>query len=164
MPVAQLEALHAGQSYQVAGTNSYATPDAANVGLSSGLDTRLSDYVSALTIVPNPIFSFIAKARFDVDSLAVRRLDLAAIYNFGALTGSVQFANYEAQPVIGYDVRREGLANVARVIVHRENDQCHLRELLRQLFDQFQSGFVCERYVNDGDIGPLVRHPIDCFG
>ena len=36
-----------GQSYQVAGTNSYATPDAANVGLSSGLDTRLSDYVGA---------------------------------------------------------------------------------------------------------------------
>jgi LPS-assembly protein len=103
-----------GQSYQVAGTNSYATPDAANVGLSSGLDTRRSDYVSALTIVPNPIFSFIAKARFDVDSLAARRLDLLATYNFGALTGVIQFANYEAQPVIGYDVRREGLSISSR--------------------------------------------------
>lgn len=103
-----------GQSYQLAGTNSYATPDAANVGLSSGLDTRRSDYVSALTIAPNPILSFVAKARFDVSSLEVKRLDLAANYNLGALTGSVQFANYAAQPVIGYDVRREGLALSSR--------------------------------------------------
>ncbi len=103
-----------GQSYQLAGTNSYATPDAANVGLSSGLDTRLSDYVSALTIAPNSIFSFVAKARFDVSSLAARRLDLITNYNFGALTGSIQFADYEAQPVIGYDVRREGLSLSSR--------------------------------------------------
>ncbi|MGH6852001.1 MAG: LPS-assembly protein LptD, partial [Methylocella sp.] len=103
-----------GQSYQVAGANSYATPDAANVGLSSGLDTRASDYVGALTIAPNSIFSFIAKARFDVSSLAARRVDLIANYNFGALAGSVQFADYEAQPVIGYDVRREGLSLSSR--------------------------------------------------
>lgn len=103
-----------GQSYQLAGTNSYATPDAANVGLSSGLDTRRSDYVSAFTIAPNSIFSFVAKARFDVSSLAARRLDLITNYNFGALTGSIQFADYEAQPVIGYDVRREGLSLSSR--------------------------------------------------
>ncbi|MGH6848241.1 MAG: LPS-assembly protein LptD [Methylocella sp.] len=103
-----------GQSYQLAGTNSYATPDAANVGLSSGLDTRLSDYVGAFTIAPNSIFSFIAKARFDVSSLAARRVDLITNYNFGALTGSIQFADYEAQPVIGYDVRREGLSLSSR--------------------------------------------------
>ena len=103
-----------GQSYQLAGTNSYATPDAANVGLSSGLDTRLSAYVGAFTIAPNSIFSFIAKARFDVSSLAARRVDLITNYNFGALTGSIQFADYEAQPVIGYDVRREGLSLSSR--------------------------------------------------
>jgi LPS-assembly protein len=103
-----------GQSYQVAGTNSYATPDAANVGLSSGLDTRHSDYVTALTIAPNPLFSFIAKARFDADSLAARRLDLVATYNLGALTGAIQFANYQAQPLIGYYVRREGLSFSSR--------------------------------------------------
>jgi LPS-assembly protein len=103
-----------GQSYQLAGTNSYATPDAANVGLSSGLDTRRSDYVGAVTIAPNSILSFIGKARFDVDTLLARRVDLIASYNLGALTGSIQFANYLAQPVIGYDVRREGLAISSR--------------------------------------------------
>ncbi len=106
--------LIAGQSYQLAGPNSYATPDAANVGLSSGLDTRLSDYVAAFTLAPTSIFSFIAKARFDTSSLAARRVDLVTTYNFGALTGSIQFANYQAQPVIGYDVRREGLAISSR--------------------------------------------------
>ncbi len=107
--------LMGGQSYQVAGTNSYATPDAANIGLSSGLDTKASDYVTSLTIVPNPIFSFLAKARFDVNSLAIRRLDLMATYNFSdALTGAIQFANYEAQPLIGYYVRREGLSLSSR--------------------------------------------------
>ncbi|HEY4847529.1 MAG TPA: LPS-assembly protein LptD [Methylocella sp.] len=103
-----------GESYQLAGTNSYATPDAANVGLSSGLDTRRSDYVGAVTIAPNSILSFIGKARFDADSLQARRVDLIASYNLGALTGSIQFANYLAQPVIGYDVRREGLAISSR--------------------------------------------------
>jgi LPS-assembly protein len=100
----------AGQSYQLAGTNSYATPDAANVGLSSGLDTRLSDYVSSLTIAPNPLLSFLAKARFDVSSFEPRRIDVSTNLNFGALIGSIQFADYQAQPVIGYYVRREGLS------------------------------------------------------
>jgi len=103
-----------GQSYQLAGTNSYATPDAANVGLSSGLDTRRSDYVGAVTIAPNSILSFIGKARFDVDTLQSRRVDLVASYNLGALSGSIQFANYLAQPLIGYDVRREGLGLSSR--------------------------------------------------
>jgi LPS-assembly protein len=100
----------AGQSYQVAGANSYATPDAANIGLSSGLDTRLSDYVGAFTIAPGGPINFTAKGRFDEATLEPRRVDLIASGNFGALTTNIQYANYQAQPVIGYDVRREGLA------------------------------------------------------
>lgn len=104
----------AGQSYQVAGANSYAQPDAANVGLSSGLDTRLSDYVGAFSIVPNAFIAFTAKGRFDVASLDPRRVDLISSFNLGRLSGNVQYANYAAQPVIGYDVRREGLALSSR--------------------------------------------------
>jgi LPS-assembly protein len=98
-----------GQSYQVAGTNSYATADAANVGLSSGLDTRASDYVAAFTLVPGPVLSFTAKGRFDEATLEPRRIDLVSNINLGAWTGSVQFADYKAQPLIGYVVTREGL-------------------------------------------------------
>lgn len=104
----------AGQSYQLAGVNSYATPDAANVGLSSGLDTRLSDYVGSLTLAPSSAFSFMAKGRFDVNTFAPRRVDLITTYDFGAWTGNVQYANYAAQPLIGYGVRREGLRLYSR--------------------------------------------------
>ena len=100
----------AGQSAQVAGTNAYATPDAANIGLSSGLDKRLSDYVTGATISPFPLISVGAQARFDSATLENRRVDATANINLGALTGGVQFANYQSQPVIGYDVRREGLS------------------------------------------------------
>jgi LPS-assembly protein len=98
-----------GQSAQVAGTNSYATPDAANVGLSSGLDTPFSDYVAGVTVVPGPVLSFGAQGRFDEATLEPRRIDLDSNVNLGAWTGSVQFADYQAQPVIGYPVPREGL-------------------------------------------------------
>ncbi|PNG24473.1 LPS-assembly protein LptD [Methylocella silvestris] len=99
-----------GQSYQLAGTNAYATPDAANVGLSSGLDTRLSDYVGAVTVAPSSAFALTTKGRFDVNGFAPRRIDVVGTYNLGAWTGGIQYANYQAQPEIGYYVRRQGLA------------------------------------------------------
>jgi len=98
-----------GQSRELAGINSYATPDAANIGLSSGLDTPASDYVSRFTWSPSSAYTFVTKMRFDQASWAVRRLDIAANANFGFFTLGAQFANYEQQPEIGYNVRREGL-------------------------------------------------------
>jgi LPS-assembly protein len=98
-----------GQSAQVAGINSYATPDAANIGLSSGLDKPVSDYVTRLTYSPSSNYTLIAKARFDQGDWALRRLDLAARANYGPLVFSVNYANYAAQPLIGYNERREGL-------------------------------------------------------
>ncbi len=98
-----------GQSAQLAGVNAYDTPDAANIGLSSGLDTRLSDYVSRLSYSPSSSYTFVAKARFDESTWAVRRLDIAANANYGPLHFGANFANYEQQPLIGYDYRREGL-------------------------------------------------------
>lgn len=99
-----------GQSFQLAGRNSYATPDAANVGLSSGLDTRASDIVTRVAAAPNGTFTFIAKARFDSLNYNLRRLDLSANANFGPVESSLQYARYEAQPLIGYDKRREGIS------------------------------------------------------
>ncbi len=103
-----------GQSYQVAGTNSYARPDAANVGLSSGLDTRASDFVGAVTLGPGTVVNFVAKGRFDHNTFEPRRIDLISTFNLGPLTAQAQYASYSAQPVIGYDVRREGLSFYSR--------------------------------------------------
>jgi len=98
-----------GQSAQVAGINSYATPDAANIGLSSGLDTPLSDYVSRLAYTLNSNYSLIAKARFDQSDWTMRRLDIEGRAKWGPLAFGVNYANYTAQPIIGYNERREGL-------------------------------------------------------
>jgi LPS-assembly protein len=103
-----------GQSRQVAGVNSYSTADAANVGLSSGLDTRASDIVGRLSFAPNSKITFVAKGRFDKDSLEARRIDLAASWKLDPLTLNLQYANYAAQPVIGFDVRRQGLSGDGR--------------------------------------------------
>jgi LPS-assembly protein len=104
----------AGQSLQLAGRNGYATPDAANVGLSSGLDTRRSDYVGRFAFAPNSILSFVAKGRFDPATMRPRRIDLIAGVTLGGLTATAQYANYMAQPSIGFDKRRQGLAIGAR--------------------------------------------------
>jgi LPS-assembly protein len=101
----------AGQSYQLAGQNAYATADAANIGLSSGLDTRLSDYIGRISFSPSSIFSFTAKGRFDPSNFKPRRIDLVASANLSNdLTASLQYASYEAQPFIGYEVRRQGMS------------------------------------------------------
>ena len=100
----------AGQSQQIAGRNSYASPDAANVGLSSGLDTKQSDFVTRAAIAPNTNYTFVAKGRFDPEDYHLRRFDFMANARWGALTAGLQYARYEAQPELGYDKRREGLA------------------------------------------------------
>ncbi len=98
-----------GQSAQVAGINSYATPDAANIGLDSGLNTPFSDYVARVAYSPNSNYTLIAKARFDQETWDVQHLDIAAMAHYGPLQLGVQFAQYQAQPEIGFNVPREGL-------------------------------------------------------
>jgi LPS-assembly protein len=102
--------LMVGQSFQLAGRNSYGTPDIANIGLSSGLDTKRSDVVSRFAIAPNSVFSFIAKGRFDPDNATLRRFDMTGSASLGSLNASLQYARYEAQPLIGYYKRREGVS------------------------------------------------------
>jgi LPS-assembly protein len=103
-----------GQSAQLAGTNSYATPDAANIGLESGLNTRMSDYVGRVTYTPNTNYTFVAKARFNEANWSLDRLDVGGHAHYGPLDLSAQFANYTQQPQIGYIYRREGLQLATR--------------------------------------------------
>ncbi|WP_243367922.1 LPS-assembly protein LptD [Microvirga solisilvae] len=105
-----------GQSYQVAGRNSFRQADLANVGLDSGLDSRASDYVGRLQISPNRNFAFLTRARFDQDDFDVNRIEASFRANFDPylpLTTSLTYARYEAQPDIGFPRRREGLLGSA---------------------------------------------------
>jgi LPS-assembly protein len=103
-----------GQSRQIAGANSYAQADAANVGLDSGLDSRASDIVGRFAFAPSSVLSLVAKGRFDKGSLRARRLDVLATLNLDPMSLQVQYANYASQPAIGFDVRRQGLSATGR--------------------------------------------------
>ncbi|PPD44134.1 MAG: organic solvent tolerance protein [Methylocystis sp.] len=103
-----------GQSSQIAGANSYSTADAANVGLNSGLNSRVSDIVGRFAFAPNPYLSFIAKGRFDKTDLNAKRIDLFGTLNLDPITLQLQYANYASQPAIGFDIRRQGLSATGR--------------------------------------------------
>jgi LPS-assembly protein len=106
-----------GQSYQIAGLNSFREPDLANVGLDSGLDSRASDYVGRFQISPNANFAFVTRARFDQEDFNVNRIEAGFRANFNPylpVSTSLTYARYEAQPAIGFPMRREGLLGSAR--------------------------------------------------
>jgi LPS-assembly protein len=101
-----------GQSYQVAGRNSFRQGDLANVGLDSGLDSRASDYVGRIQLQPNANFSFVTRARFDQGDFGLNRIETGVRANFAPylpVSTSLTYARYEAQPQIGFGNRREGI-------------------------------------------------------
>ncbi|WP_131117137.1 LPS-assembly protein LptD [Lichenihabitans psoromatis] len=98
-----------GQSFQVAGLNSYAISDVANVSAESGLATARSDYVGRVAVNLNQDFSFIARSRFSEKDFTPESIDVIANAKFGATTGSIQYSRYAAQTLIGYPYRREGI-------------------------------------------------------
>ena len=104
-----------GQSYQLAGPNSYNSPDVANTGKESGLQTTRSDYIARASFAPNSTYSFVAKARFDVDTFDMRRFDLAAHANWGQIEATLLYARYDAQPDIGYYKPREGFGAASKI-------------------------------------------------
>ena len=109
----------AGQSIQLAGRNSYAAGDVANIGIGSGLDKKLSDYVGRITIAPNSTFSLVANARFDQSTYAAKRLDITASARFDRLSADIVYARFAAQPEIGFPKRREAIFTNAKFNVTR---------------------------------------------
>ena len=107
----------AGQSFHLFGRNSFAFGDAANTGLQSGLDNDISDYVARVSLQTNRNLLFVNRYRFDKDTLAVRRFELEASASFGLVSLSTIYARYEAQPLIGFFERREGIFQNAAVKV-----------------------------------------------
>ena len=107
-----------GQSYHLAGRNSYAYGDSANTGAESGLEHDVSDYVSRIYYQPIGNISYAARARFDKDNFDVRRLELEARSTWDNLSLSTIYARYDAQPQIGYVEKREGIYQTAALKLH----------------------------------------------
>jgi LPS-assembly protein len=104
-----------GQSYHLAGRNSFAAYDLVNAGRDSGLESAASDYVGRVQVSPSQAMTFTTRARFDEEDFSVRRFEAGFRGSFTPfpLTTTVVYARYEAQPELGYDKRREGLVGSA---------------------------------------------------
>ncbi|MDZ7599960.1 MAG: LPS-assembly protein LptD [Hoeflea sp.] len=107
-----------GQSYHLAGLNSFATPDLSQATRSSGLQDDVSDFVG-MTGLAFAGFSASASARFDKDDFRVERTDLRAGFSRGRLSTSMTYSEIKApRPnVFAEDHRREVTA-AATLKVH----------------------------------------------
>lgn len=139
-----------GQSYNIAGRNSYADPDMANTGLNSGLETRRSDYVGRIRFAPTKELSFTTRGRFDQKDFALERIEFGGNATFGNLSLSTLYARYAAQPLIGISQRREGLLQTARLQV---NDNWYVNGSV--LFDMSRYLTARENYA----INPVGQRP-----
>jgi LPS-assembly protein len=99
----------AGQSVQIAGQNSYTIADAANTGLESGLDKTWSNYVAGETLQPTAApLTLGLKQQFDSSDFSLARFDAILGGKWGNFAGSFDYAQYAAQPLLGWLYPRQG--------------------------------------------------------
>ena len=100
-----------GQSAQLAGQNSFATPDVANTGLQSGLDKKYSNVVAGETLAPfsGPL-TFASKQQFDSSTLRLVRFDAIVSAKLDRFWTSFDYGRYAAQPLLGRPYPREGFS------------------------------------------------------
>ncbi len=91
-----------GESFQLAGRNSFAAPDLVNAGAYSGLQTARSDYVALLGFSSPQGLSFSTAGRFDKDSFAMQRVETQAAYATKIFSVSARYAYINAQPLYGF--------------------------------------------------------------
>ena len=97
-----------GQSYHLAGENSFASPDLVNAGAYSGLETETSDFVGLAGFATNNGLSASVSARLDEQTLELRRGEIKAGYTTRPLTLTAKYAFIQEQPLYGFkEDRRE---------------------------------------------------------
>ena len=104
-----------GQSFQLAGLNSFALQDHALTGVGSGLETDVSDVVARLTVNTGLGIAATGRARFDDDDLAVNSAELSAIGTYRGSTASFGYAYYRTSPAAGIFRRREEVNAAASI-------------------------------------------------
>ncbi|WP_201403447.1 LPS-assembly protein LptD [Kaistia sp. 32K] len=99
-----------GQSYQVAGLNSFAVEDLTATGAVSGLETNVSDVVAGVTLDTGYGYFLTARGRFDEANLDVNRAEVTATGKFGDVTASASYLFLREQPAIGNDARTDTIS------------------------------------------------------
>lgn len=105
----------AGQSYQLAGQNSFATSDLANVGAESGLETRRSDYVSMVGLTTPQGLSLSTSNRFDEKDFSFKRGDTTVGYANADFQIASTYTHIKAQPEYGFTSDNDEIQTRAQV-------------------------------------------------
>jgi LPS-assembly protein len=92
-----------GQSYQLAGQNSYDT----DFYKTAGLATDDSDFVGGLYVQASSYLGFSAQSRFDHDTFDVKRTDLGSTAHYGPVQVRVNYAETTSQPGLALDQPRQ---------------------------------------------------------
>ena len=95
-----------GQSYHLAGLNSFDAPDLVNAGAFSGLETDTSDFVGLVGFTSPLGVSASLSGRFDEQTLEMRRTEIKAAYVNPRFSVTGQYAFIQAQPLYGFNKDR----------------------------------------------------------
>lgn len=104
-----------GQSYHLAGQNSFATPDLVNVGADSGLQTDTSDFVGLAGIASPNGFAASVGGRFDQKTFEARRAEVRAGYSGGPVSLSSRYTYIQKQPLYGFEKDRHEVSTGATI-------------------------------------------------
>lgn len=97
-----------GQSYHLAGVNSFAQPDLVNAGAYSGLESERSDFVGLVGVASPAGLSASVSGRFDEQTAELRRAELKAGYAASRFSINAKYTFIQAQPLYGFaEDRRE---------------------------------------------------------
>lgn len=108
-----------GQSYHLAGLNSFATPDLSQATRNSGLEEDVSDFVGMVGFSTANGLSFAASARFDKDDFRAERTDLRAGYSRDRLSLSATYSEIKApRPYVTGDEDRREVTGTGTLKIH----------------------------------------------
>ncbi|UTO29165.1 LPS-assembly protein LptD [Bartonella harrusi] len=99
-----------GQSFHLAGKNSFAKKDFVNVGIHSSLEVARSDYVAMLGANHKSGFALEARGRFDKKTGKIRRSEIEASQKWQNLAVAIQYAYIASQPDYEYPQERQEIS------------------------------------------------------
>lgn len=107
-----------GQSFHLAGLNSFATDDLVHAGANSGLETDTSDYVGMAGIDLPIGITLQAGARFDEETFDLQRTDATVAYSSARFSTTLSYTQIEAQPEYGSIVDTELVESASRIRIN----------------------------------------------
>jgi len=104
-----------GQSFQLAGTNSFARTDLTLTGSDSGLEDDRSDYIGRVTVDNGHGLAVTARGRFDNDNFSLNRGEIGATAVYGRSNATVAYTYLRHRPDVGIIEDRREFTGAAKI-------------------------------------------------